>query len=122
MTVADSATGVVLLVTDQSYSELVLSSPVPVLLVFTAGWCGPGRLLEPRLPVVAQKLTGRLRVGVVDCDRSWEATLAHRVFCYPTIILLHRAGEELKEGLRILGARTTRELLELVRPFLEGEA
>ena len=48
-------------VTDGTFKELVLESPVPVLVDFWAPWCGPCRMIAPLIDEIAKDYGDRLR-------------------------------------------------------------
>ncbi|MCU0795323.1 MAG: thioredoxin family protein [Akkermansiaceae bacterium] len=63
---------------EESEFESFAAIPGRVVLVdFTATWCGPCRMLGPRLEAIAQKHGGRVLLGKVDIDRNGE--LARRM-------------------------------------------
>ncbi|MFJ9432099.1 thioredoxin family protein [Streptomyces sp. NPDC101490] len=106
-TCAEGAEGVAE-VTDTDFGAEVLESGRPVLVKFTAGWCGPCRQLKPVLRAIAAEEADRLRIVEIDVDRNPETTLRYGVLATPTM-LLFRAGEPVKS---LVGARPKRRLLE----------
>ena len=48
-------------VTDSTFKELVLESPVPVLVDFWAPWCGPCRMIAPLIDEIAKDYGDKLR-------------------------------------------------------------
>jgi thioredoxin 1 len=100
-------------VTEQNLDAEVLASPLPVLVDFTAPWCGPCRALVPILDAIAQEHVGRLSVRTVDGDACPAVAARFRVKAFPTVIAF--AGG--KEVGRHVGLTTRAKLLRL----LEGQ-
>ena len=57
-------------VNDGNFQNEVLESETPVLVDFTATWCGPCKALAPKLDAIAGEYEGRARVVKVDIDQS----------------------------------------------------
>jgi thioredoxin 1 len=73
-------------VTEHDFDDLVLRSPIPVLLDFGAAWCPPCRAIEPLLETLAVRNAGRARVLRIDADESPEIAARYRVRALPTVI------------------------------------
>jgi thioredoxin 1 len=56
--------------TDAAFADDVLSSETPVLVDFTAAWCGPCRMLAPVLEQIASDEAARLRIVSIDVDAN----------------------------------------------------
>ena len=74
-------------VTDANFEKEVLQSSEPVLLDFSATWCGPCKQLEPIVDQIADEYQGRLKVGSVDVEESPDTAVRFRVLSVPTLIL-----------------------------------
>ncbi|TWV33910.1 thiol reductase thioredoxin [Streptomyces misionensis] len=94
-------------VTDADFETEVLGAELPVLVQFTAEWCGPCRQLAPVLRDIAAEEGDRLKVVQVDVDRSPRTTMAHGVLATPTLMVF-RGGEPVRS---MVGARAKRRLL-----------
>jgi glycerophosphoryl diester phosphodiesterase len=74
---------------DQTELDAVLArSAVPVLVEFSATWCGPCRAQEPVLHEVAEQFGDRARVLVVDVDKSPELAARFGVRSVPTLVVV----------------------------------
>ncbi|WP_329316872.1 thioredoxin [Streptomyces sp. NBC_01262] len=95
-------------VTDETFAEEVLKAGLPVLVEFTADWCGPCRQIEPVLREVAQEEAGRLKVVQLDVDTNPGTQSAYNVLSMPTLMVF-RDGEPVKS---MVGARPKRRLMQ----------
>ncbi|MGW4161179.1 thioredoxin [Streptomyces sp. NPDC004788] len=102
-------------VTDTDFDTEVLGAELPVLVEFTADWCGPCRQLAPVLSAIAEEQTGRLKVVQIDADTNPAAVTRYGVLSMPTL-LVFRSGEPVKS---MVGARPKRRLLEELSDVLE---
>ncbi|MFF3640564.1 thioredoxin family protein [Streptomyces sp. NPDC002564] len=95
-------------VTDADFAgEVLAEAERPVLVEFTADWCGPCRQLAPVLSELAREEAARLKIVQLDVDRSPQAAITYRVLSAPTMIVF-RNGEPV---LQLVGARAKRKLL-----------
>ncbi|GGM09941.1 thioredoxin [Streptomyces fumigatiscleroticus] len=95
-------------VTDADFETEVIDAELPVLVQFTADWCGPCRQLAPVLRDIAREEGDRLRIVQLDVDRNPGTTVAYGVLSTPTLMVF-RAGEPVKS---MVGARPKRRLLQ----------
>lgn len=103
-------------VTDADFTAEVLEErDRPVLVEFTADWCGPCRQLAPVLSAVAAEEADRLKVVQVDVDRNPATAARYAVLAAPTL-LVFRGGEPVRQ---MVGARPKRKLLQELEEHLE---
>jgi thioredoxin 1 len=95
------------IVTDDSFETDVLRADRPVLVEFTATWCGPCRTLAPILESIAQEESARLAVAAIDVDENPATTMRYGVMSMPTLMVFHH-GEPVKS---MVGARPKSRLL-----------
>ena len=93
---------------DATFDEVIRSADRPVLVDFTAAWCGPCQKLAPILDEIATEQADRLQVVKIDVDDNPKTTLRYEVMSMPTLILF-KEGEPER---RLVGARGKHNLLE----------
>ncbi|RSK36324.1 thioredoxin [Hymenobacter metallilatus] len=74
----------------KSFSELINSPGMPVLVDFYADWCGPCKTMAPILEQVANQHQGKLKVIKIDVDRNQAVAQQFRVQSIPTLILFQQ--------------------------------
>lgn len=99
----------VLSIDDRSFHEEVLESDRPVLVDFTATWCGPCKALAPVVEKLADATVGQLKVAKVDIDDSPETATRYGIRGAPTIVVFKNG----KEAARHIGVTTEKRLREL---------
>jgi thioredoxin 1 len=77
----------VLLATDQTFDSEVMQAEQPVLVDFSASWCGPCKKLEPIVHEIAGDYDGRLKVVKVDVDQAPNTAAKFGVMSVPTLLL-----------------------------------
>jgi thioredoxin 1 len=85
----------ILNVTDASFDEEVLKSPLPVLVDFWAVWCVPCKMIAPLVEEVAGEYKDKLKVCKIDVDASRTVPARYGIRGIPTL-LVFKSGE-LKE-------------------------
>jgi thioredoxin 1 len=94
----------------ENFESEVLQSSVPVLVDFTATWCGPCRALAPIIEKVADDYQGKVKVGKIDIDETPEITKDYGVRSVPTIIIFE-GGQ--KTGQQV-GLTTQEKIVQLL--------
>jgi thioredoxin 1 len=74
-------------VDDNNFEAEVLSSSVPVLVDFSATWCGPCQRQLPLLEKFAAENLGKVKVVKVDIDDASIITAKLGVRSVPTLML-----------------------------------
>ena len=78
----------VIRITKDNFEAEVLRSQLPVLLDFSAKWCGPCRMLAPTIEAIADERADSLKVGTVDIDAEPELADAFRVSAVPFLAVM----------------------------------
>ncbi|AWP18478.1 Thioredoxin mitochondrial [Scophthalmus maximus] len=74
------------------FTERVINSELPVLIDFHAQWCGPCKILGPRLEKAVAKQKGRVAMAKVDIDDHTDLAIEYGVSAVPTVIAM-RGGD-----------------------------
>ena len=106
--IAQTAEGQPIVVTDASFAEDVLASPLPVLVDFWAPWCPPCRVIKPILDELAVEYAGRLTIAKLNTDEHPRSMVQLGVQGLPTLVIF-KDGREIG---RLVGARSKRQYQE----------
>jgi thioredoxin 1/putative thioredoxin len=101
-------------VREQDFEREVLMSELPVLVEFSAEWCGPCKLVAPELKALAHDLQGKAKIVTIDIDRSPMLARQLGVQSVPTFVVFHQGRPA---GGRV-GALKRKELREMLEPYL----
>ncbi len=73
--------------TEAAFEAEVLKSSLPVMVDFTAIWCGPCKMLDPVVTQLSQEWGGKVKVVKLDVDDSSSLAVQYGVMGVPTLIL-----------------------------------
>ena len=65
----------------------IIRGEKPVLVDFTAEWCGPCKMMKPVLQELHDRVGDKLRILKIDIDRNPEVASHFEVQSVPTLIL-----------------------------------
>jgi len=79
-------------VTEDTFQEEVIDSSEPVLVDFSAVWCGPCKMLDPIVKQLAGEWDGKVKVVKIDADQNPNILMQYSVLGIPTL-LFFKSGE-----------------------------
>lgn len=100
-------------ISEQTFQQQVLQSPLPVLVDFYADWCGPCRMLAPTLEKLAGEFAGRVAIVKVNIDDNPKLAGQYRVESIPTLMVVAN-GEILAQKAGLLPEAGLRHFLEQI--------
>ena len=68
------------------FQQEVLESKVPVLVDFSATWCGPCQMMGPVLDQMAAEYEGKAKIVKVDIDQSMDLAQKYQIMSVPNMI------------------------------------
>lgn len=95
----------------KSFSQLIKSSEVPVLVDFYADWCGPCKAMNPVLKQFSKKMKDEVKVIKINVDRNPVASQNFQIRGVPTFMLFKDGEMVWRHSGMVQGA----ELESLVR-------
>ena len=101
-------------VTEESFEVDVLKADLPVLVDFTASWCGPCKMLAPVIEELADDWQGKAYIYKMDVDNNPVTPQKYSVMGVPSLILF-KNGEI---AARITGFRPKKQLITTFEPYL----
>jgi len=76
--------------TDDTFEEKVLKAGTPVLVDFTAEWCGPCKAMAPAIEDLAREYEGEAAVYLLDIDANPKTRHAQGIMGVPTFLIFNR--------------------------------
>lgn len=83
----------VVVVNDTNFESEVLNSDKPVLVDFTATWCGPCKMLAPIVDKLADEFVGTYKIVKVDIDEAGQTARKYQVRSVPTVMVF-KSGQK----------------------------
>jgi thioredoxin 1 len=94
---------------NSSFQELILGE-TPVLVDFSAEWCGPCKMMAPILKEFKDSVKEAVKVIKIDVDKSPQAASVYQIQGVPTLILFQK-GQILW---RKSGVTSAKELMKII--------
>ena len=101
---------------EATFESEVLTAPDPVLVDFSAVWCGPCKMLDPIVEELASEWAGKLKVVKIDVDHSPGIAMQYQVLGVPTLMLF--VDGESRE--RITGFQPKNRIVSKLDPYINS--
>lgn len=95
-------------VNEASFEDEVLRAELPVLVDFSAEWCGPCKMVDPIVHELSEDWAGKVKVVKIDADESPGILMKFGVMSIPTLMFF--VNGEVKE--RVTGYQPKKRLVK----------
>ena len=81
-------------ISDATFQQDVLESPIPVLVDYWAEWCGPCKMIAPILDEISKEYQGRIKVAKLNIDENQATPPKYGIRGIPTLMLFKNGNVE----------------------------
>jgi thioredoxin 1 len=104
----------VLSVSERTFTQEVLESPIPVLVNFGAPWCGLCRIIQPLLLQFQAQSGQEIKLVAINADDNFKLSTTYRLKSLPTLLVIEKGVVKHRlEGFS--GRDDLRQALETIR-------
>ena len=96
------------------FDKEVLQSNQPVLVDFSATWCGPCQMMGPVMEKLAKDFEGKAKVAKIDIDENSDLAMKYNIMSVPSRLFFKNG--EIKE--QVIGAVPEEHLSEKLNNLL----
>ena len=100
----------VIKVKSNNFEDEVLDSKIPVIVDFSADWCGPCKMLGPILENVAESHDD-IKFVSVNIDDEDDLAAKYDVFSIPCLVYI-KDGKEVKRNVGLLSKNELEKFIE----------
>jgi thioredoxin 1 len=101
-------------VNEESFQKEVLEAELPVLVDFSAEWCGPCKMVDPIVHQLSEEWAGKVKVCKIDADESPNILMQYGIMGIPTLMFF--VNGEVRE--RVTGYQPKKRLIKKFEPYL----
>lgn len=101
-------------INDENY-EVISSEGLPLIIDFSATWCGPCKKIAPIIDELAEEYAGKVNICKCDVDESEELTSRFGIRNVPTVLFI-KNGEVVNKQ---VGAAKKSDFVALIEDFVK---
>jgi len=92
----------------------IIASEKPVLVDFSAEWCGPCKMMPPILKQVKDALGDKVTIIKIDVDKNPSAANAYKVQSVPTLMIFQNSQTKWRQS----GVIQANQLQQVIQQFV----